>query len=75
MTMSFSITFGEKEGSRRRRSWTERWEEDRKARLGILQKAAGQAEEPQRRSPSQVQEIRLKNLIVNNERSLYNLSS
>ena len=37
---------GEKEGSRRRLSWTEGWEEDRKARFGILQAAASEAEEP-----------------------------
>jgi hypothetical protein len=28
--------FGEKERSRRRRSWAERWEGDRKARLRVL---------------------------------------
>jgi hypothetical protein len=37
---------GEREGSRRRLSWTEGWEEDRKARFRILQAAASEAEEP-----------------------------
>jgi hypothetical protein len=40
------FNFGEREGSRRRRSWTEGWEEDRAARFRILQKTASEAEEP-----------------------------
>jgi hypothetical protein len=40
------FNFGEREGSRRRRSWTEGREEDRAARFRILQKTASEAEEP-----------------------------
>ena len=37
--------FGEKEGSRGRQSWAERWEGDCEARLGVLQEAPSKAEE------------------------------
>jgi len=39
------LSFGEKEGSRGRQSWSERREGDCKARLGVLQEAPGKAEE------------------------------
>jgi len=64
------LNIGEEEGSRGRRSWAERWEGDREARLGVLQEATGKAQESQRRSPSEVQENQLGSSVENNERSL-----
>jgi len=64
------LSFGEKERSRGRQSWTERWEGNREAWLGVFQTTPGKAKESQRRSPSEAQEIRLKSSMENNERSL-----
>jgi len=67
-----SGTSGKREGSRRRLSWTEGWEEYRKARFSILQATASEAEEPSGWSPSQAQEILVESPLQNNRRSLYN---
>jgi len=57
------LSCGEKEGPRGRQSWAERREGDCKARLGVLQEAPGKAEDSQRRSPSEAQEIQLESSI------------
>jgi hypothetical protein len=62
---------GKKERSRRRQAWTEGWEGDRQARACLLQAVTSKAQEAQRWSASQVQEIPLKGFLKNNERSLY----
>jgi transcriptional regulator with XRE-family HTH domain len=64
--------FAKEEGSRRRQSWAERWEEDRQTRRGLLPAVASEAEEAPGRSASQAQEIPLRSSNKNNERSLYN---
>jgi len=70
-TRQVLFRFGKEEGSRRRQSWTEGREGDRQARFGVFQAVAGETQETPRRSASQVQEIRLKTLEQNSERSLY----
>jgi len=64
-----SLSFVKEKRPRRRQSWTEGREGDRKARAWVLQAVAGEKEEAQGRSASQVQEIPLKNL-TNKQRAL-----